>query len=116
MYILVVLALSLVRWFVEFLRGPLLGPICFSLFINDLPLAVKVDVVLLADDAAFVITCDTFHGLIDKIKELFSDLSNYLNMNQLVLTSSKSKLDVFKIAAHYLICQIFVLMEKLSNG
>ena len=52
MYILVALALSLVRW-----------------FINDLPLAVKVDVVLFADDAAFVITCDTFHGLIDKIKE-----------------------------------------------
>ena len=77
-------------------QGSILGPICFSLFINDLPLAVKVDVVLFADDAAFVITCDTFHGLIDKIKELFSDLSNYLNMNQLVPNSSKSKLMFLK--------------------
>ena len=73
-------------------QGSILGPICFSLFINDLPLAVKVDLVLFADDAAFVITCDTFHGLIDKIKELFSDLSNYLNMNEFVPNSSKSKL------------------------
>ena len=77
-------------------QGSILGPICFSLFINDLPLAVKVDVVLFADDAAFVITCDTFHDLIDKIKALFSDLSNYLNMNQLVPNSSKSKLMFLK--------------------
>ena len=77
-------------------QGSILGPICFSLFINDLPLAVKADVVLFADDAAFVITCDTFGGLILKIQELFMDLKNYLDMNQLVPNSNKSKLMVFK--------------------
>ena len=77
-------------------QGSILGPICFSLFINDLPLSVKVDVVLFADDAAFVITCDTFGGLIDSIKELFVDLADYLNMNQLVPNSNKSKLMFFK--------------------
>ena len=36
-------------------QGSILGPLCFSLFINDLPLAVDADTVLFADDAAFVI-------------------------------------------------------------
>ena len=37
--------------------------------------------VLFADDAAFIVTCGTFGGLIDKINKLFSDLTAYLNMS-----------------------------------
>ena len=47
-------------------QGSILGPICFSLYINDMPFAVKVDVVLFADDAAFFITCPTLEGLFEK--------------------------------------------------
>ena len=36
-------------------QGSILGPLCFSLFINDMPLAVKEEAILFADDAAFVI-------------------------------------------------------------
>ena len=80
-------------------QGSILGPICFSLFINDLPYSVKVDVVLFADDAAFIITGCTFDGLIAKIRELFEDLSVYLRNNQLVPNASKSKLMIFKTRA-----------------
>ena len=68
----------------------------FSIFINDLPYAVKVDVVLFADDAAFIVTSGTFDGLMAKIRELFEDLSRYLRTNQLVPNSNKSKLMIFK--------------------
>ena len=67
----------------------ILGPICFSLFINDLPFSADPDVVSFANDAAFIVTCDTFGGLIDKINKLFSDLTAYLNMSQLVPNSIK---------------------------
>ena len=90
------IALSLVPWFLVSPQGFVLGPICFSLFINDLSLSVKADVLLFADDAAFIITGDTFDELVNKIKELFSDLTNYLKMNQLFPNSSKSKLMFFK--------------------
>ena len=77
-------------------QGSILGPICFSIFVNDLPYAVKVDVVLFADDAAVIVTSGTFDGLMAKIRELFEDLSHYLRTNQLVPNSNKSKLMIFK--------------------
>ena len=56
-------------------QGSILGPLCFSLFINDLPLAVEEKTVLFADDAAFVLTAQTLEGLLAKIKNLFSDIA-----------------------------------------
>ena len=76
-------------------QGSILGPLCFSLFINDMPLAVDEVIVLFADDAAFVITATTLEGLYQKIDKLFSDLTTYLKINKLVPNSTKSKLMMF---------------------
>ena len=57
-------------------QGSILGPICFSLFINDLPLAVDADTVLFADDAAFIICSPTLNDLFSKIMNLLKLLSN----------------------------------------
>ena len=76
-------------------QGSNLGPLCFSLFINDMPLAVEEDTVLFADDAAFVITSRTLGDLLAKIRNLFNDLAAYLNINRLVPNASKSKLMMF---------------------
>ena len=76
-------------------QGSILGPLCFSLYINDLPLAVEDETVLFADDAAFVLTSPTLDGLLNKIQNLFSDLSAYLSINKLVPNASKSKLMMF---------------------
>ena len=76
-------------------QGSILGPLCFSLFINDLPLAVEADTVLFADDAAFVLSSASLEGLYRKINKLFSDLENYLKSNMLIPNSTKSKLMFF---------------------
>ena len=56
---------------------------------------MKEEAILFADDAAFVIIGNTLIGLYEKIKELFKDLTRYLNMNKLIPNSSKSKLMMF---------------------
>ena len=76
-------------------QGSILGPVCFSLFINDLPLAVDADTILFADDAAFVISGPSLVELFYRIEKLFRDLNKYLNNNYLVANSSKCKLMMF---------------------
>ena len=76
-------------------QGSILGPLCFSLFFNDIPLAVEADTVLFADDAAFVISSPTLPELYLKIGLLFQAIAKYLNLNKLVPNSSKSKLMMF---------------------
>ena len=76
-------------------QGSILGPLCFNIFINDLPLAVDEHTVLFADDAAFVITAPTERELYNKIHKLFADLTTYLNENLLIANSKKSKLMMF---------------------
>ena len=76
-------------------QGSILGPLCFILFINDLPLYVDAFTVLFADDAAFVVKSTTLSGLYHKIVKLFHDLEKYLKMNNLIPNARKSKLMMF---------------------
>ena len=77
-------------------QGSILGPLCFSLFINDMPLAVKEEAILFADDVAFVILGHSLVDLYKKIKDLFANLTRYLNMNKLIPNAKKSKLMMFR--------------------
>ena len=76
-------------------QGSILGPLCFNLYINDLPKAVSEDCVLFADDAAFIISSSSLVDLYRRISKLFRDLENYLECNCLVPNASKSKLMFF---------------------
>lgn len=76
-------------------QGSILGPLCFNLYINDMPKAVSEECVLFADDAAFVISSTNLTDLYRRILKLFEDLSRYLEYNCLVPNASKSKLMFF---------------------
>ena len=76
-------------------QGSILGPLLFSLYINDIVDFVDVEVVLFADDAVFIISAFTLQLMYDKIRKLFSDLSRYLMANKLVPNLGKSKLMFF---------------------
>ena len=73
----------------------MLGPVLFCLYINDIVQAVDVEVVLFADDAAFIILAATLEELYEKVIKLFLDLSRYLEANRLIPNLNKSKLMYF---------------------
>lgn len=76
-------------------QGSILGPLCFNLYINDLPNAVAEDCVLFADDAAFIISSKSLDDLYRRIVKLFEDLTKFLEYNCLVPNATKSKLMFF---------------------
>lgn len=76
-------------------QGSVLGPLLFNLYINDIVSVVDAEVVLFADDAAFIISAPTLPDMYDKIKQLFSVLNEYLTLNKLVPNLGKSKLMYF---------------------
>ena len=71
-------------------QGSILGPLCFNLYINDLPKAVSEDCVLFADDAAFIISSSNPTDLFRRITKLFQDLTNYLSITALYLMLQKA--------------------------
>ena len=76
-------------------QGSTLGPLCFGLYINDLPNAVSENCVLFADDAAFIIDSSDLADLFGRIQKLFNDIARYLEYNCLVANGTKSKLMMF---------------------
>ena len=76
-------------------QGSILGPLCFNLYINDLPLAVFEKCVLFADNAAFIITSPNIADLYKRIEKLLADITEYLQYNCLIPNVSKSKLMFF---------------------
>ena len=76
-------------------QGSTLGPLCFGLYINDLPNAVSENCVLFADDAAFIIVSSDLTDLFKRIQQLFNDIAHYLDYNCLVANGMKSKLMMF---------------------
>ena len=76
-------------------QGSVIGPLLFCLYINDIVDSVDVEVVLFADDAAFIITAPSLQEMYRKIRKLFSDLNRYLKTNKLVPNLNKSKLMYF---------------------
>jgi hypothetical protein len=76
-------------------QGSSLGPLLFSIFTNDLPLAlIKACVSMYADVSTIYASATTANEVNETLKELQSVLE-WVNSNKLVLNISKTKSIVF---------------------
>ena len=77
-------------------QGSCLGPLLFSIFINDLPFAVKnADLIMYADDSTLFYASPTSAELKQNLQVELNNITTWVRMNKLVLNISKTKSIVF---------------------
>ena len=79
-------------------QGLILGPLLFSLFINDLPsICAGVSCQLYADDAVFYAPAKTPQQAANALSTSLAEVRQWLNKNQLLLNFSKTVSMYFSI-------------------
>ena len=71
-------------------QGSVLGPLFFLVFINDLPLATKLDTTLFADDACMSYGNTSISQIEDVVNEELCKVSRWMATNRLTLNADKT--------------------------
>ena len=72
-------------------QGSILGPLLFSLYINDLPKASRFMTRLVADDTALILPDSNISSLNERVNSEFAKIEQWLISNKLSLNLSKTK-------------------------
>lgn len=77
-------------------QGSVLGPLLFTLYINDISNCTTCDPRLFADDTCLILHSDKLSDLNNKVTDEVSGVNKWMNANKLTLNVSKSNVIVIK--------------------
>ena len=81
-------------------QGSVLGPLLFTLYINDIVNCSGLESVLYADDAALVASANTVKKLKKLVNSELPKVHEWLTVNKLTLNCSKTKYMLFGLDSH----------------
>lgn len=76
-------------------QGSVLGPLLFTLYVNDLCQIISSEMLMYADDTAVIFTADTEDELQDKLNIELAKISNWFSTNKLTINTKKTKYMIF---------------------
>jgi hypothetical protein len=72
-------------------QGSILGPVLFSLYINDLPQKItRTKIVLFADDTNILVSDGNINNLQHKLNNVMTELQTWFTLNNLVVNTEKT--------------------------
>ena len=88
------------------LKGSILGPLLFLVYVNDMPLCLNhCEIVLYADDTVMHISSSSVSVIESKLNDDLYSLSLWFAKNYLILNISKSKFILMGITQKLSSCQ-----------
>ena len=98
-------------------QGSILGPLLFTIYINDLVnISNKVQFFLFADDTAIIMKGKSYQDIQDKVNEFIPQLTNWFLCNRLTLNPTKTCYQLYSIFSNHQDLDIYINDHKIKRN
>ena len=98
-------------------QGSILGPLLFTIYVNDLVnISSKVQFFLFADDTAIIIKGKSYQDIQNEVNEFIPQLTSWFLCNRLTLNPTKTCYQLYSINANHQDLDLYIDEHKIKRS